>query len=408
MRPGKKTLYDWCIENGRQDILEQWDYTKNIDVTPKTISYGSGRKVWWICKICGYEWTRSPDDSHKKQGCPVCVNKTVLPGYNDLETWCKHNNKEYILDEWDYEKNGDIKPSNIKPGSNLKFWWKCAHGHVWKTTVDNRTRSNHACPKCKTQTSFPEQALLYYTKQYFPDAINRYTKLGIELDVYIPSVNVAIEYDGVAFHETKTEIEIRKNSVCQEHDIKLIRIREEGLCEYNDCICIMRHDRHDIDDLDSVIKQTLIYMGVNNTDINTKRDNIFIMEQYKLLKLENSFAVKFPELAKEWHPTLNGNLMPENVSYGSNQKVWWICPNGHSYKMSLKSRSRNCICHKCAKERANSKLHIACTCVETGVTYPSFKEAAKQTGIDVGSIPLCCKGIRITAGGYHWKYADDR
>lgn len=400
-------LQDWCVQNNHENLLKEWDYTKNTDIAPNKIGYGSGRKVWWICSTCHYEWAAVITDRTQGRGCPACTGRVVVAGRNDLETWCKNNKKLDILDEWDYEKNDNINPSTIHSGSNKRYWWKCKHGHSWKVAVYGRT-SGSGCPKCNTQTSFPEQAILYYIKQYFPDAINRYTEFGVELDIYIPTLKVAIEYDGVAFHETKTEIETRKNSVCQEHDIKLIRIREEGLCEYNDCICIMRHDRHDIDDLDNVIKQTLIYIGVNNTDINTKRDNVFIMEQYKLLKLENSFAVKFPELAKEWHPTLNGNLMPENVSYGSNQKVWWLCPNGHSYKMSLKSRSRNCICHKCAKERANSKLHIACTCVETGVTYPSFKEAAKQTGIDVGSIPLCCKGIRITAGGYHWKYADDR
>ena len=40
----------------------------------------------------------------------------------------------------------------------------------------------------------------------------------------------------------------------------------------------------------------------------------------------NNFLVKFPTVAKEWHPTKNGNLKPENFTYGSEKQVWWKCP----------------------------------------------------------------------------------
>ena len=32
-----------------------------------------------------------------------------------LYDYCKQNNKEYILQEWDYELNGDITPDMIAP-----------------------------------------------------------------------------------------------------------------------------------------------------------------------------------------------------------------------------------------------------------------------------------------------------
>ena len=405
MRPTKQTLQDWCMKNNRRDLLEEWDYNKNLNISPTTIGYGSGVKAWWACKTCGYEWSAAICDRSRGTGCPACAGKKVFKGHNDLETWCKNNNRVDILHEWDYAKNKNTKPNDVTYGSNKKYWWKCKHGHSWQASIADRT-SCRDCPKCKLQTSFPEQAILYYVKQFFPDAINRYTDLQFELDIYVPSLQVAIEYDGVAFHNKKADIEIKKNGMCKERGIKLIRVREEGLCKYDNCICIMRADRHDSDDLDDSIQKILRYIGILNADVNTMRDNTSILEQYKFLQLENSFANKFPEIAKEWHPTLNGSLRPENISYGSNEKVWWLCENGHEYKMSLKSRSKGCICHVCAKKNANSKLNTACVCVETGITYCSFKEAAKQTGADAGSISLCCKGLRITASGYHWKYAN--
>lgn len=41
-------------------------------------------------------------------------------------------------------------------------------------------------------------------------------------------------------------------------------------------------------------------------------------------------------------------------------------------------------------------------CLETKESYPSAKEACRKTGIDYSSISKCCKGRKLTAGGYHW------
>ena len=39
----------------------------------------------------------------------------------------------------------------------------------------------------------------------------------------------------------------------------------------------------------------------------------------------NDLASRFPDLAKEWHPTKNGDLTPDQVLWGSNRRVWWQC-----------------------------------------------------------------------------------
>ena len=46
----------------------------------------------------------------------------------------------------------------------------------------------------------------------------------------------------------------------------------------------------------------------------------------------------FPEIAAQWHPTLNGNLTPAMVTAGSRKKVWWICSEGHVWKAAIYSR----------------------------------------------------------------------
>lgn len=57
--------------------------------------------------------------------------------------------------------------------------------------------------------------------------------------------------------------------------------------------------------------------------------------------------------------------------------------------------------------RLSMEKNIPVECIETGITYRSFREAAQKTNIDGASINMCCTGYRNrkTAGGYHWRYA---
>jgi group I intron endonuclease len=57
------------------------------------------------------------------------------------------------------------------------------------------------------------------------------------------------------------------------------------------------------------------------------------------------------------------------------------------------------------KMRESSPKNRTVLCVETGVVYPSAREASRQTGVNIAGICLAIKGERIkTSGGYHWQY----
>ena len=71
----------------------------------------------------------------------------------------------------------------------------------------------------------------------------------------------------------------------------------------------------------------------------------------KRVSKDNNLAVRYPELAKEWHPTKNGDLKPEDVMPGSRKKVWWQCKKKHSWPSSLYSRKKGNGCPECAKEK---------------------------------------------------------
>ena len=77
-------------------------------------------------------------------------------------------------------------------------------------------------------TSFPEQATLYYFSFFYPDA-QKSKEDGKELDIYSEKAKIAIEYDGVKWHKNKLDKDNEKDEYCKNKGIRLIRIREEGL-----------------------------------------------------------------------------------------------------------------------------------------------------------------------------------
>ena len=55
----------------------------------------------------------------------------------------------------------------------------------------------------------------------------------------------------------------------------------------------------------------------------------------------NCLATKYPGIAREWHPTKNGKLTPNDVTAGSHKKVWWKCSSNpdHEWEGVIKNRT---------------------------------------------------------------------
>ena len=206
------------------ELIKEWDYNKNI-VKPTEVMRGSARKVWWICpKGHSYEAKLNNKTSNNGTSCPYCTNYKVLSGLNDLAT----TNPE-LIKYWDDEKNGSLKPNMVMKGQHKEVWWIGECGHSWKSTIYHMVEGKR-CPICniENKSSFPEQAIYFYLKKVFNEVEieNRKVLNGKELDIYIPSIKTAIEFDGDAWHKD-VEKDIIKNQLCNEKGIRLIRIRDE-------------------------------------------------------------------------------------------------------------------------------------------------------------------------------------
>jgi len=83
------------------------------------------------------------------------------------------------------------------------------------------------------KSSLPEQYIGYYLEKVFGSEIEyqkQFDWLGrYSLDIYIPSLQLAIEYDGIYYHAYKSTTDNLKTSWCRSHGIFLIHIVEKKL-----------------------------------------------------------------------------------------------------------------------------------------------------------------------------------
>ena len=146
------------LKSTHPQIAEEWS-EKNFPLKPNEVNAKSRKNVWWHCRKCGNEWKSVINARVKGTVCPVCAEREVLAGYNDLATTDKQ-----VLEEWDYELN-KLKPTEVSRNSAKRAWWKCRYGHSWSMKINERTVLNKGCRICEQEymSLFPALAISYYS-----------------------------------------------------------------------------------------------------------------------------------------------------------------------------------------------------------------------------------------------------
>ena len=416
-----KNITIFITENDK--LMSEWNWEKNnaLGLFPDKLAYKSGKKVWWKCNICGYEWEAKILNRANGRKCPLCSNKVVVKGKNDLAT-----THPQLAAEWHPQKNDDLTPDQVTYGMGKKVWWLCPVGHEYQATILHRSSGTN-CPICNSgrQTSFAEQAFYFYIKKIYPDAINRYTEIfhnRMELDIYLPSRRLAIEYDGVYWHKKeKGEREKIKYQICQEHNIKLIRVKEGSDIDCRNIADAVYHkddldDRRNLQDLIIFVLQQIeslrgTFLGLY-PDVNLERDENDIREQYLTEQTEKSLDKLYPKLAKEWNYEKNGNLLPSMFQAGSSERVWWRCSTcGNEWRTSISHRTSGDGCNVCYRKQNRGGFHVEAKTIYQyaldGVfikKWDCISTASKELGINGSNITMCAKHKRPNAGGFRWEY----
>ena len=252
------------------------------------------------------------------------------------------------INYWDYEKNTDISPEEITLGSEKKVWWKCPLGHSFYRSIINQDKSKNKCPICfaESQTSFYEQALLFYCNQK-TKAESRTKLNNIEFDIYLPLLKIAIEYNGEYWHRNKSSQ--KKIDFCNNNDIFLFIIEESYKIKRKtvfegEKICIIQANPST--DFSFIVNAIFNKIGWENI-LNplSPNDSLLIIKSYITSRKTYNLLTEFPEVAKEWNYEKNYPLIPEMFYPKSGKKVWWKCKNNHEWVSKIDSRTR--IQHNC-------------------------------------------------------------
>lgn len=92
----------------------------------------------------------------------------------------------------------------------------------------------------------------------------------------------------------------------------------------------------------------------------------FCSKLKKKVCIHSSIITTHPEVAAQWHPTKNGDRKPEQYSFGSEQKAWWLCPNScefgcqHEWEADISKRilrGINAGCPFCASNHKQVCIH---------------------------------------------------
>jgi hypothetical protein len=382
------------------DIATEWHSTKNGDLTPKSVTSGSKKVVWWSCKK-GCEWQAQINSRTSGRGCPYCSGNKVGFG-NDLKSLFPE-----IASEWDYEKNQPKRPEEFTQGSTKKAWWKCSKGHSWDAIIYSRTGNGTGCPQCTNQSSRAEIRLLTEFIYLFPSSQSRIKFEGREADIFLEELNLVIEYDGAHWHKGKESKDKEKSEFFELLGKRVIRVRERPLSSItSNCIEVSNDIFTNKSEVDRVLSFVLsnfssaipheklvsIKHYLNSSDFQNDTEYKKYLSYFPSPFPEHSLQEIFPEVAGEWHPTKNAPLTPRHFTSKNDAVVWWMCGSGHEWEAPIRNRtpSKNkpigSGCPYCSGRKASPENNIRSTFPEfVDEWHPSKNGAHTPDSISFGN-----------------------
>ena len=352
------------------DISKQWHPTKNGDLQAENFTSGRGKKMWWICEKynckenCKHEYELIIKNKVRGDGCPYCSNKKI----------CIHNSVKYthpyLFNQVHPTLNYNLNIEYISHGSNINFWWicdkvfECGCKHEWQSTFSNRIR-NRGCPYCVNKKICIHSSIKY-THNYLLNEWN-YTKNTVDPEeissgsgkiIWWLCKNINCSFN--CKHEWQSTIPNRING----NGCPFCSIPLKQVCIHNSIKIThpeISKQWHPILNNDLIANNYSSQSGINvwwlcpetckegckhewNTAICSRINGggcPYCSNRCKPC-IHNSIVYSHPEIVKQWHSTKNDDLKPEQFTYGSNTKIWWICPNNinHIWLSNITNRTR--------------------------------------------------------------------
>ena len=339
----------------------------------------------------GHHW---PSNANRvisgHQYCPICLNRRVLIGYNDL--WTTHSEIASCL------QDAKIGYEHTY-GSKYKTNFVCPTcGNVIFKSIKTVYSRGLGCQRCGDTISYPNKFIRAILSQldlngviyeYSPDWLRPYF-----FDNYfeIDGIRIVVEADGGVGHGYKVfgsnetdiiglERDKIKDRLAMERSIKVIRI-DCNYCDWNK------------------------YRYIKNSVLNSELANIIDLSY---IDWDRCHAEALSSLVYKCAEMYNDGLgvgdIVQKIGYNSGTVSSW-----------LKQAADIGLCNynkEEARKRGRRTLYCAVNqYTKDGVfveTYVSLTSASLVTSINLTAISHCCKKKKHfhTAGGFCWFYADD-
>jgi len=222
-RPTDRNRLSTC----EPELIKQWDYKKNKKSPDEYTRSSNYEKVWWVCEKHG-SYATTPAKKVIGRGCPDCKKDKLKeisgrPTDRNRLSTCEPE----LIKQWDYKKNKK-SPDEYRRLSEKIVYWICEKHGSFPQSIAKRVGYGQGCPKCKRPGSKAQIRIYLELKTIFKNAINNYRD-NIEIDIFLPTLNFGIEYDGYWWHKDTRKKDIKKNNFFKEKGIEILRVREKPL-----------------------------------------------------------------------------------------------------------------------------------------------------------------------------------
>jgi hypothetical protein len=304
-------------------LVEQWDNKNNGKKKPSDYTLNSNKIVHWKCtKEIDHCWESTVKDKYrqfsvnKKATCPFCSGRRLSTSN------CLATKYPEAVNQWHSVKNGKLRPTDLLPGSNKNVWWQCTNcNKEWQALVKNRKKSDFQLSCCTT------------TKKRTVNKIN-----------YIKIVHDLISL----WHPTKNTQKLENLTLGSS-----VKVWWK---------CPVAEDHEWESTINSVVKS---------------KKNGCPCCAGKAVVNSTSLSTTHPEIAKEWHPTKNGELASTEFTIGSGQTIIWQCSNNktHIYPAQIFKRLERG-CPYCSGQQVNKSNSLGALFPEIAKEWHPTKNGA--------------------------------
>ena len=204
-------------------------WSSRNDCTPNEISRGSSEPLWWNCESCAQPFRRSPKDLQRERSRGRCLCDACAYPVRGLACESLAAAERPLGLELRAQL---VEDAVVSSGSNRPLRWQCPSGHQWWASAKARTRGA-GCPVCATHISRAEIEVADYVRTLVDDLATSTRKViaPYELDMWVPSRSVAIEFNGLYWHSEDAGkgryYHQKKWQRCADQGVQLITVWED-------------------------------------------------------------------------------------------------------------------------------------------------------------------------------------